>query len=78
MRSYPVQPGVPAAGHVTASGFWHPGSSTNCQKGQCQPPHDHRWVDVVDKRAAQTEGNPAYVKACRCGFYYRNGRVTWR
>src|SRR4051794_29934438 len=25
MKAWPYRPGVPAAGHVTASGFWHPG-----------------------------------------------------
>lgn len=35
-RSWPVMPGVPAAGHVTASGWWHPGpGGAGCLK--CHP-----------------------------------------
>lgn len=36
MRSWPVMPGVPAAGHVTTRGFWHPGRAEGCTK--CEPP----------------------------------------
>jgi hypothetical protein len=32
VRAYPVQPGVPAAGHVSARGFWHPGRVDGCVK----------------------------------------------
>ena len=31
-RAWPVQPGVPAAGHVTARGYWHPGKIDGCRK----------------------------------------------
>jgi len=29
---WPVHHGAPAAGHVTAGGFWHPGGGHNCSK----------------------------------------------
>lgn len=29
---WPIQPGVPAMGHVTANGFWHPGAINRCAK----------------------------------------------
>lgn len=32
--TYPMIPGVPAAGHVSR-GFWHPGPEQGCQK--CAP-----------------------------------------
>lgn len=32
MRSYDAVPGVPAAGHVTAGGWWHSGGRTTCSK----------------------------------------------
>jgi hypothetical protein len=32
MTWWPVTPGVPAAGHVTASGFWHPGNGATCPR----------------------------------------------
>jgi len=32
MSAWPVVPGVPATGHVTASGFWHPGAVDGCGK----------------------------------------------
>lgn len=34
MKSWPMIPGVPAAGHVTG-GFWHPGRAEGC--GKCEP-----------------------------------------
>jgi hypothetical protein len=34
-RAWPVIPGVPSAGHVTAGGAWHPGAIDGCAK--CQP-----------------------------------------
>lgn len=37
MRAYPLQPGVPAAGHVTAGGFWHPGAIDTCTKCEVRP-----------------------------------------
>jgi len=30
---WPYLPGVPAAGHVTSKGFWHPGDGRTCSKG---------------------------------------------
>lgn len=36
MRTWSTVPGVPAAGHVTASGFWHSGAASTCQK--CSTP----------------------------------------
>ena len=38
--SWPCMPGVPAAGHVTAQGLWHPGRPENCRK--CPPPTQRR------------------------------------
>ena len=32
MRAYPYMPGVPAAGHITSGGHWHPGTISNCTK----------------------------------------------
>lgn len=35
--TFPMMPGVPAAGHVTAAGgYWHPGRAENCPT--CNPP----------------------------------------
>lgn len=39
MTAYPLQPGVPAAGHVSSRGYWHPGPIQGCTK--C-PPTDER------------------------------------
>lgn len=33
--SRPFMPGVPAAGHLDARGYWHPGSMSGCSK--CAP-----------------------------------------
>ncbi len=35
MKAWPYIPGVPAAGHVTSKGYWHPGPVNGCQK--CEP-----------------------------------------
>jgi hypothetical protein len=35
MKAWPFRPGVPAAGHITSSGFWHPGPINGCPK--CNP-----------------------------------------
>jgi hypothetical protein len=32
MTSWDFMPGVPAAGHVTSGGHWHPGAKDNCTK----------------------------------------------
>lgn len=32
MRVWPYIPGVPAAGHVTERGYWHPGRIDGCPK----------------------------------------------
>jgi hypothetical protein len=32
MKGWPVMPGVPAAGHCTAGGHWHPGAIENCHR----------------------------------------------
>jgi hypothetical protein len=32
MKAWPYIPGVPAAGHVTSGGAWHPGPIANCPK----------------------------------------------
>jgi hypothetical protein len=37
-RWWPVTPGVPAAGHLTAGGFWHPGGGFSCAKCKPTPP----------------------------------------
>jgi hypothetical protein len=32
MTAWPYMPGVPAAGHVTSGGHWHPGGIPTCTK----------------------------------------------
>jgi len=43
MKAYPMMPGVPFAGHVTRSGFWHPGSISTCRKSPCDLRSWCRW-----------------------------------
>lgn len=38
MKAWPFRPGVPAAGHITSSGFWHPGPINGCPKCNPAPP----------------------------------------
>lgn len=53
-RSFPVHPGVPAAGHLTGGGAWHPSRAEGCVK--CNPPSpltfrvDDRIVHVFRNR----------------------------
>lgn len=42
MRAWPVLPGAPAAGHVTARGWWHPGAIDGCVK--CPAPAPTRCL----------------------------------
>lgn len=35
MTGWPLMPGVPAAGHVTRGGHWHPGAELTCTRGPC-------------------------------------------
>jgi hypothetical protein len=35
MGAWPVSPGIKVMGHVTASGWWHPGAMDTCTKGTC-------------------------------------------
>lgn len=39
-RAWLVMPGVPAMGHVTGRGYWHPGPIKGCAK--CAPPPPRR------------------------------------
>jgi hypothetical protein len=48
-RAYPLQPGVPAAGHVTTGGAWHPGAAVACVK--CEP-------ETTRRTDGQTSGLP--------------------
>lgn len=37
MQSVDYFPGIPAAGHITPSGFWHHGSAANCSQCNERP-----------------------------------------
>lgn len=37
MPAWPMMPGVPAAGHLTSGGFWHPGPVQGCPKCENRP-----------------------------------------
>lgn len=36
MQARDFIPGVPAAGHIAANGYWHPGFARNCRKPPCK------------------------------------------
>lgn len=61
MKAWPVMPGVPAAGHVTASGFWHPGRADGCVK--CPAPAPSITCPVCRR----TSHNPNDVREGYCG-----------
>jgi hypothetical protein len=39
-RWWPYMPGVPAMGHVTSKGYWHPGNGATCPR--CNPTPSYR------------------------------------
>lgn len=49
MKAWPAVPGVPAAGHVTARGSWHPGRVEGCAK--CEPPRRRSTGHAVSEQA---------------------------
>jgi len=51
-RRWPVMPGVPAAGHLTGGGFWHPGRPEGCVKcgDDCAYPNCHSSASVTVRR----------------------------
>ena len=54
MRAWPYRPGVPAAGHVTAGGHWHPGAINGCPK--CRPYRNERvWRATHEAHRNQAE-----------------------
>jgi hypothetical protein len=64
-KAFDYIPGVPAAGHVTGGGYWHPGRSDNCVK--CEPPrprvcscgHAGTWHAVTGREICT-------VRTCGC------------
>ena len=54
-KSFPFRPGIPAAGHVTTGGHWHPGRAETCVK--CEIPDPPRRRDSRDE-GAQEEASP--------------------
>lgn len=40
-----MMPGVPAAGHLSDRGYWHPGGTEGCPK--CEPPARRRVGDAA-------------------------------
>ena len=44
-HAWPHTPGVPAAGHVTSRGWWHPGRIDGCAKCPAPLPPRRRCAD---------------------------------
>lgn len=52
MNSYPVMPGVPAAGHIARNGAWHPNRAEGCVKCDSRPRsdrHDYEPGEVTHR-----------------------------
>ena len=60
MRAWPYMPGVPAAGHVTSGGHWHPGRIDGCVK--CEPRRS-----ITCPRCERTSHHPRDVDEGYCG-----------
>lgn len=60
--AWQVMPGVPAAGHVTSGGYWHPGSPSGCSKCLQPSPTSERWgiPEVVDYTGLSEETIRSY------------------
>jgi hypothetical protein len=81
-----MMPGVPAAGHVTGGGAWHPGQADGCAK--CELPRgpvtvaraDDGWVSARGgKWHRATVAEPVFTRDehTRCGLRFRPLNVTW-
>ncbi len=65
-RGWDAVPGVPAAGHVTPSSWWHPGPLSSCRKPPCKPKlpdgselHQQlaeRWPSRLSEPCSEAEG----------------------
>lgn len=67
MKPYPLIPGVPAAGHVAANGFWHPGRPKGCPK--CLPPQKPRTKASTPNRARSQSDHRAIPGQAEAGEY---------
>jgi hypothetical protein len=87
MRTHPFIPGVPAAGHVTGGGAWHPGRAEGCPK--CPAPTMVVWRAPSGRhhlrptcsggaarsrmtRVTVTERQFADLDRCRCLHHFRS------
>jgi len=61
MRGYPLIPGVPAAGHIDARGFWRPGAPP-----PPKPPCSACGNSAVHHHAPQGKYHPGLAE--RCGW----------
>ena len=67
MRTYPVMPGVPAMGHVTGGGNWHPGRADNCVK--CDAPRSFVLKRSDIQRCPKHSLSPRHYNedgTCKC------------
>lgn len=69
MKPLQLIPGVPAAGHVSPGGFWHPGRAEGCLKCPTleTPPHQVQLSDV--ERCPRRILSPRHYRedgSCRC------------
>lgn len=69
MKAWPFMPGVPAAGHITSSGHWHPRGVNGCSK--CQPPPTLRYV--LCERNSATPTSAVHIRALAPGEEPRLG-----
>lgn len=76
MKPRDYLPGVPAAGHITGLGGYHPGRAATCAVCKVAPP-PHPWVGRVlclflghrEGRRFGGEGT-GYARCARCGVAY--------
>ena len=65
-RGWDAVPGVPAAGHITGRGYWHPGPLSNCGKSPCS--EDRKSDRKARQRHDFENTNPRRLERCDiCG-----------
>lgn len=70
-RAWDYMPGVPAAGHVTSGGAWHPGRANGCRKCEVALPCSNKTSYPTRQQAERaatrvpTRGG-AVIQAYRC------------
>ena len=63
LKAFDYIPGVPAAGHLTRGGYWHPGPASSCHR--CEPPE---YPSITCPKCKRTSYNRNDIREGYCGW----------